>query len=184
MAFATIRKCGWRLIATSRCPVSRRYAGSSSARSTNGRLRFIRNWWSSSLPRSRTHPRSWCPPGTRRTLQSGVVCRSRVARRDVAFFKPRGGEQAAERRDPARRFHSSRPTKIARGCPRRVMTAVSPFAVPSTRADSVALASRRCIVRMIPSGINVVTIACGTASGNRPDIGAGWSRAGRYVLPR
>lgn len=54
-----------------------------------------------------------------------------------------------------------------RGCPRRVMTVVSPFAAPSTRADNVALATRGCIVRIIASGTNVVTVACGTASGNR-----------------
>ena len=66
-----------------------------------------------------------------------------------------------------RRFHSSTPTRTARACPCRVMTAVSPFAAPSTRADSVALASRSCTVRMTPSRTDAVTLARGAAPGNR-----------------
>ena len=41
-----------------------------------------------------------------------------------------------------RRFHSSTPRITARGRPCRVMTDDSPFAAPSTNADSLAFASR------------------------------------------
>ena len=46
---STIRSCRRRVSATSHWPAPRRYAVSSSARSINGRLRFITNWWSGSL---------------------------------------------------------------------------------------------------------------------------------------
>ena len=75
MPFATIRWCKRRVNATSRWPVPRRYAGLSSARSINGRLRFIRNWWSGSLPRSCTPPRSWCWTSTPLTTRCTVTSR-------------------------------------------------------------------------------------------------------------
>ena len=40
------------------------------------------------------HGRIWTP-----TLWSDIACRARVARRQIAFFKPGGGKEAAERRD-------------------------------------------------------------------------------------